>query len=441
MRRTGPSVEGSVESGAPSKATSESEAGESTNDGERGGSSADGTPVKDRMILSREEKEVKYQKARERIFRDFPETSASDSASVDGGLSRSSSASGRKKASRQRTPHDDGFEVRSQYNMYYPGMHHYSSGPVHYGVTTTNDGSFSAQSPFMVGPNAATYVQNTPSNVMYPGPMGMNAVPQYPMALSHQMEPGPAWQGPGLPQQSPFAGYATMSQPAPMIGQPAAQRSPVLNTYAIPSAPSYQTMTPNWAPPPPPPHYKAGFQQSPYRTQPPPPPPAAAVHCYPPQPMTPPGPTSYAYGQFPGQPMKPGMQSYSTGSLHAGNYNRSLFNPQTRSFVPGSRYPPRGNQHGMNPYFGAQGGMQQQFVDSGRNYEMAGYHTPDRSGGNKDSIAKWGTPSHLPPKPPPSEVPSDFGMRHRGATMHPYGGNPLSDSGPLIVSGEASKPN
>ena len=422
MRRTGPSVEGSVTgSGIPSKTTSE--AGESGNDGEHGGggSSVDSTPVKDRMILSREEKEVKYQKARERIFRDFPESKLSDNAGVDSSLSRSS-----EKANRQRTPHDDTFEVRSQYNVYYPGGHHYSSGPVSYGIPA-NDGPFPTQQPYMLPPSPAsmTYIQDTPSNAMYPSPLGMN-VPQYPMALSHQMAPSPAWQGGGLSgQQSPFAVYA---QPPSMMGQP--QKSPVMS-YGISSASAYQPMAASW-PPPPQPHYKGNFQQPSYRNQPPPPPPpAAAVHCFPPQPMASPYPSS----QF--QPMKPGMQNYSAGPQQAlpGNYNRSLFDPQTRSFVPGSRYPPRSNNNNQAyPYFGSQGQQPQWGIGDSRSYETA---IGGNSGGRKDSIAKWGTPSHLPPKPPPSEVPSDFDLRHR--TMHSY---PLPNSGgPLIVSGKSSKPN
>lgn len=439
MRRTGPSAEGGNGSGDPSKTTSD--AGESGNDGERAGSSADGTPVKDRMILSREEKEVKYQKARERIFRDFPESKSLDSQGVDNSLSRSSSTNGRKKATRQRTPHDDTFEGRSQYNMYYPGVHHYSNGPVQYGVPT-NDGSLPTQQPYVVGPSPSpasmTYVQNTSANVVYPSPVAMNAMPQYPMALPHQMTPSSSWMGGNIPQQPSFAGYAPISQPSSMIPHQTPHKSPVMKTYAIPNSSPYQPVPPNWGAPP----YKGTFQQPTYRNQPP-------LHYppFPPQPMSS-SPTSYPYGQFPTQPMKAGMQNYSGFPPLAGNFNRSVFNPQTRSFVPGGRYPARGNQPGANPYFGAQGNMPPQWAHFGeapnKAYEsapaMAGYNG-DRttsSTGRSGSLAKWGTPSHLPPKPPPSEVPSDFDIRHHGAPTHSYTATSLSTpkNGPLIVSGE-----
>lgn len=444
MRRSSPSREGSaVGSGGLSKATSE--AGESGNDGDRAGSSTDVTPAKDRMILSREEKEVKYQKARERIFRDFPESKSSDSTSGENNISRSSSASGRKKTYRQKTPHDDSFEVRSQYNVYYPGVHHYTNGPVPYNLST-NDGSFPNQPSYVVGPGMSpasmTYVQSNPNNPMYSGPVNMNAVPQYPAAVSPQTTPNSPWQGGNMPQQSPFAGYTSMNQPS-MMGQQSNKSSPALNNYAVPNSAPYQHVPPNWTSHP----YQGNFQQSSYRNQP------AHWPTYPPQSIAS-SPTSYPYGQFPGQHIKPGMQNHSGSHPLPGSFNRSLFNPQTRSFVPSGRHPAKNNQYGMNSYMGGQNSMQppqwSQFPETNsRNFEpsaLPGYNTSRvPSTGNRDSIAKWGTPSHLPPKPPPSEVSSDFDLKHRGTTGHPYAANtvPNPNNGPLVVSGEtgSSKPN
>lgn len=435
MRRTGPSADGSAAgSGGASKTTSE--AGESGNDGDRAGSSASATPAKDRMILSREEKEVKYQKARERIFSDFPDPKTSDNnQNGDNNMSRTSSASGRKKPHRQKLPHDDTFEVRSQYNVYYPGVHHYN-GPVPY----ASDGSFSNEQPYMVGPGVSpagmTYVQNGPNNLMYPGPANMNTLPPYPVAVSPQVPQSTPWHGRTIPQQSPFSGYASLQQQPTMMGpEPSHKTSPAMNNYPIPSPMPYQHMAPSWQPP----QYPGSLQQPAYRNQPP-------VHwpSYPSHPMAPSSP-SYPYGQFSGQPMNPGMQN-PPGPIPE-SFNRSLFNPQTRSFVPGSRHPGKGNQYRVNTYLNAQQGVQPpqwtpRFPEASPSSAMGGYN-PNRlmSTGNRDSIAKWGTPSHLPPKPPPSEVPSDFDMKHRSTPTYAANGLAQSSNGPFVVSGGTGLPS
>ncbi|KMU73441.1 hypothetical protein CISG_03576 [Coccidioides immitis RMSCC 3703] len=65
-----------------------------------------------------------------------------------------------------------------------------------------------------------------------------------------------------------------------------------------------------------------------------------------------------------------------------------------------------------------------------------------RPADNQNSIAKWGTPSHLPPKPPPSEVPYDFDRMPRTSTVpsQAYTNNTstlskpaASKSGPLVA--------
>ena len=434
MRRTDgerPSTEGST----AASSVPASEAGDSGN--ERGGSSTGATPAKDRLTLTREEREAKYHEVRERIFRDFPDSKSSDNPNGDqnADMSRSSSTSGRKKTVRQKTPHDDSFEARSQFNAYYPGFN-YNQGPIPYNVAM-NDPSFPSQPPYMVGPGVAPPgmgYSHGGQNAMYSGPMHMNSMPQYPMPVSPQMSPNAPWQGGNVPQQSPFSGYVSVNQsPAMMNQQPSAKSSPALNSYAIPNSVPYQHAPPNWTSP----QYHGNFQQPAYRSQPP-------VHWpnYPSQPVTS-NPTSYPYAQYPGQPMM-GMQSPLPGT-----FARSPFNPQTRSFVPGgapiSRHPSKGNQPGVAPYPPMHPGVQHQwggFPDSSRNAEA---HSTVRgpSLNNKDSIAKWGTPSHLPPKPPPSAVPSDFDLKHRNITSidSPAGNMPNSKNGPLVVSGGTSVPN
>lgn len=465
MRRNdGGQFEGSIGgSSNPSKANSED--GDSGPDGERHGSSSGATPAKDRMALTREEREAKYHEVRERIFRDFPDSAKSDPASGDSNpnMSRSSSASGRKKNPRQRTPHDDSFEVRSQFNAYYPGMQ-YGNGTAQYNAPV-NDGSYPNQVPYLVGPGvpppSGGYMPSGQNGAIYPGQlnMNMNGVSQYP-TMSPQVASNGSWQGGNMPQQSPYSGYASMSQQG-MMNQPSSNASsPAMNNYAVPNVAPYQ-QTPNWSSPP----FPTNFQQSPHQRN-------GPVHWpnYPQQPMTssmPPnmGPNmpsnmgAYPYAQYPGQHMNPGLQ-HSAGShaaMQAG-YARSHFNPQTRSFIPGGaplgRHPNK-SQHTMQPYGNMQSGAQPQwngYPEPIPNRTMDS--TPAMNSnrvptGPRDSIAKWGTPAHLPPKPPPSEVPSDFDLKNRPvpasvpAPTYSSNGIPAVSNGPLVVSGgtTVSKPN
>ncbi|KAF7595784.1 hypothetical protein BBP40_004915 [Aspergillus hancockii] len=441
MRRTDserPSTEGSAAASSAFASKNGSEAGDSANDGERGSSSAGATPAKDRLTLTREEREAKYQEARERIFRDFPEAKSSDSTNGDQGsnMSRSSSINGRKKAQRQKTPHDDSFEARSQFNIFYPGVH-YPQGPVPY-PAAMNDTSFTGQ-PCMVGPGVNPpgmgYTHSGQQNgAVYPNHMNMNPMPHYSMPVSPQMAASGPWQNGAVPQQSPYSGYASISQSPAMTST---KSSPALNSFSVPNAVQFQHTPPGWSSAP----YHGGYQQTSHRNQPPPP-----WTNYPSQPVN---PTSYPYGQYPGQPMNSGNTAVYP---LPGSFSRSPFNPQTRSFVPGgttlARHPSKTGQHGINSFTTMQPGVQSQW---------AGYQEPSKSleavasvatsthrgppAVSRDSIAKWGTPSHLPPKPPPSEVPSDFELKHRAGapTTHPYPGSalPNNKNGPLVVSGGA----
>ncbi|KAE8354477.1 hypothetical protein BDV28DRAFT_131020 [Aspergillus coremiiformis] len=433
-----PSTEGSAAAGSAFASKTGSEAGESANDGERGSSSAGATPAKDRMALTREEREAKYQEARERIFRDFPEAKSSESTNGDQGtnMSRSSSTNGRKKTQRQKTPHDDSFEARSQFNVYYPGIHYPQGGPGSYNLAM-NDPSFTGQ-PCMVGPGVTppgvSYTHNGQNGSMYPSHMNVGSMPHFPMPVSPQMTSSGPWQNGAVPQQSPYSGYASINQPPAMAS---AKSSPALNNYPLPNPTPFQHTPPGWSSPP----YPGGYQQPSHRNQLPMPwtnHPSQTVNL-----------ASYPYAPYPGQPMNPGNTA-----IHPlpGNFNRSPFNPQTRSFVPGdtplARHPSKGGQHGMNSYPALQPGMQPHWAgyqETSKNLETAASvatNTPrGPPGGGRDSIAKWGTPSHLPPKPPPSEVPSDFDLKHRTgtATAHPYSGSshPNNKNGPLVVTGGA----
>ncbi|KAL4868141.1 hypothetical protein BDV12DRAFT_170135 [Aspergillus spectabilis] len=442
MRRTGgerPSTEGSIaaSSSAPSKATSE--AGDSGNDADRGGSSAGATPAKDRLSLTREEREAKYQEARERIFRDFSESKTPE---VNGepttDMSRSSSTSGRKKAQRQKTPHDDSFEARSQFNAYYPGMH-YTNASVPYN-TGVQDVSFTNQ-PYMVGPGVNPtnmgYMPNQ-SGVMYPGPVNINAGPHYPIPVSPQMSTSGPWQSGPAPQQPPYSGYSMTQSPAMASAKPAA----ALNNYPVSNNVQFQATPQGWSSPP----YQGAYPQPTHRNQVPVPWPN-----YQAQPLN---TTSYPFTQYAGQPLSTGLPSHSGPHPLPGSFNRSHFNPQTRSFVPGGalgpgRHPNNNNQPNMASYSSMQATVPSQWtayqdVNSRNQEQVAANISRGPLSGGKDSIAKWGTPSHLPPKPPPSEVPSEFELKNRIANTasQSYSGNtaPTSKNGPLVVSGGIGLP-
>ncbi|KAL3448813.1 hypothetical protein BJX65DRAFT_274531 [Aspergillus insuetus] len=435
MRRTDgerPSTDGSIaaSSSSPSKATSE--ASDSGNEGDRNGSATGATPAKDRLSLTREEREAKYQEARERIFRDFSESKTPDvngDPSTD--VSRSSSTSGRKKGHRQKTPHDDSFEARSQFNAYYPGMQHNNgSSPYNMGM---QDPSFPNQ-PYMVGPgvipNNMGYMSGQ-SGVMYPGQMNMGAAAHYPIPVSPQMSTSGPWQNAPVPQQSPYTGYSINQSPAMASAKPV----PVMNNYPVQSSVQFQASPPGWSSPP----YQPAYPQANPRNQAPLP-----WSNYQPQPLN---TNPYAYAQYPGQPLNTSMPSHSNSHPLPGSFNRSHFNPQTRSFVPGgaaglSRHPNKTNPP-MGPY-PMQAGLQSQWNGyqdvSGKSQEQVGVNIPRGTlPGSKDSISKWGTPSHLPPKPPPSEVPSDFEVKHRTANSasNSYSSTSVasSNNGPLVVSG------
>ncbi|KAL4905737.1 hypothetical protein BDW74DRAFT_151931 [Aspergillus multicolor] len=441
MRRTDgerPSTEGSIaaSSSSPSKPTSE--AGDSSNDAERGGSSAGATPAKDRMSLSREEREAKYQEARERIFRDFSESKTPEViGEANTNMSRSSSTSGRKKTHRQKTPHDDSFEARSQFNAYYPGMQYANSSmPYNMGM---QDPSFQSQ-PYMVGPgvvpnNMGGYIPSQ-NGMMYHGQVSMNPASPYTMPVSPQMGTSSTWQTGSSAQQMPYTGYPVNQSPAMTSAKPVAP----LNNYPLSNNVQFQGTPAAWSSPP----YQGAYPQTTQRNQP------QALVPWPTYQTQPLPTTSYPYTQYPGQALNTGLSNHSGSHPLPGSFNRSHFNPQTRSFVPGStagpvRHSNKNSPSSVGSYTNIQSSAQTQWAGypdiNGKNLEQVGTNlNRGPLPGGKDSIAKWGTPSHLPPKPPPSEVPSDFEMKHRNVNSanHSYSSNAIQhlQNGPLVVSGD-----
>lgn len=445
-------------SSAPSKATSEAGV-EGASDEDRNGvsSSAGATSAKDRATLTREEREAKYQEARERIFRDFAESKSSDNTQSGGqgaNLSRSNSASGRRKGHKQRTTHDDGFEARSQFNAYYSGVP-FPGGqmPFNGGM---HDASFASPN-FLLGspPSGLNFPPGNPPNMLYPSQGTMKNIPQYSLSVPPHLSQNNSWQTGHMQPSSPYAGFAPVNQVPPMMSPQSTTRpSPSMNTYVLPSAIQYQQSPSAWAQSP----YQTNFPQPPTQRNPPP------VHWpnFPTPPMTA-GQVSYTYGQAPNQNFVPGMRNNPVQYPLPGNFTRPPFNPQTRSFVPGGgspRYSAKGQQAPLNPpYSSPQFGNSspwQTIQDSTNNaisissnsqmnnkasLAPASSNPSSAHGGppgNQDSIAKWGTPSHLPPKPPPSEVPYEFDIKTRTSNLpnQPYSNiSAHSKTGPLVVSG------
>ncbi len=388
-------------SSVPSKATSDAGA-ENTSD-EDMPSPPDTASSKDRSKWTREEKEAHYKAARERIFRDFQEAHPAENATADtsANMSRSSSSSGKKKGHKQKTPRDDSFEARSSYVPGYVGMPYSSQNQY--------NGSYGAsgyQSPYGVQtPNQTstmTFGSNTtPAYSQYdPTPTfsGMN----FPATYPNQYGSNDGWSNP----QSPQAGGCFNVVPPPGPGYPpygSAMSSPV-NQYPQMASPAFHSPNQQWG--------QAQYQQ-PYQAQP-------IMQASMAQNGVPMSWPSYPSPNVPnvGGPYQFGQaafQQYSStpppSSQHPlpGSYSRPAFNPQTRSFVPA----------GPNMRFGGQNGQGRAInlpvaahgVNSNLNTERPDTGARASSAAKKaqESLQKkWGTPAHLPKKPPPSQVPTTF---------------------------------
>ncbi|KAL8720238.1 MAG: hypothetical protein Q9225_002870 [Loekoesia sp. 1 TL-2023] len=447
MRRAGLAKDGSrLDSGPDTTASSmaPSKAGSETGDdsGRVTGlvSPTESNLGKDRLTMTREEREAKYKETRDRIFKGFEDTENTDiAASNDAalGMSRSSSVNGKRKTRKQRNV-DDGFEARSHYTAYYPTMQYARSSfdqtpaspayfnpgiPQHYPTLGDSNGMGPTTYPSSYGSG----YQSMPNTQDYPVP-----IQQYPMTNSstsngfNHMLPYPSY----VQQQLPYQ-YYQQPQPSPALGQYSpAMSSPTISGGAQLSRPQSQTSDQQWP--------QVAFQY-PYQQ------PRNQQQFYPPpnptqNPMSGPQTVPYQYGQLP-------YPSNLHGSRNAhplpGSYNRQqALNPQIRSFVPSSSSQPSfvgnpsqealssyqlpntgGNtpglpSNGSSDLPGPISGMPQfgSFTPTSEPKSMpsrksqsnpAENHTPVKS-----TLAKWGTPANLPPKPPPPDPPSIPEGRH-----------------------------
>ncbi|KAF1997553.1 hypothetical protein P154DRAFT_440947 [Amniculicola lignicola CBS 123094] len=406
----------------PSKTTSEAGGGSGSDNG------ADGND-KDKSLLTREEREARYREARERIFGNG-ENGEGDSNEALGtveekDVSRSSSASGKKKNKKQRNFEDDGFEARSRFNAFYPQQYTVSGyggeGPMYYAgyppqmqnpqFATMNanvpaPGAYHNGYPAMIPPD--TQPQYDWSGQQYPSPQNPMAYPAYSPAQNGYDMSGDyqrsmqTFQPPAVPSQvtpkmanTPMASYADPYQAQAMAQNQAWQQMNQQPTYAM----NQSTYSQN------------GQGNRPMSA-----------------PSQGPVPNAYQYGQFPPSPYngKPHRNQHPL----PGSFNRQQFNPQSQTFVPGGRNMP----YQMQPNMGQLGS---QGMNGYGNYTMPG--PPQMSGmspsiphaqpyaavrsmqhnssapsrtatssqptsnavQSQSSIAKWGTPAHLPAKPPP----------------------------------------
>jgi hypothetical protein len=432
-------------SSVPSKTTSEAGAdmtGADTTSDEGVMSAAEATPSKDKSKLTREEKEAHYKAARERIFGDLPMTTESNSTGeTSASMSRSSSSSGKRKSHRQRAPKDDSFEARSQFVPGYGGMT-YSATPNQYQSTFGNApypsqyGSSPSVMPGMGYSNTAT-----PSFPAYEPPTAFNGPQSFLMGFPQQYGSNDGWPPAQSSQPGNFYNYGTNpTQSTPMYPQNSVQPPP-MNQYPQSVQPSFPQMNQTWTQT----QYQGGLQHTPMMQA------TQAVPWPNFQAQVNTGNNPYPYGQLPSQTYG---TNYPTPNQHPlpGSYNRSIFNPQTRSFVPA-------NSTGR---FNAKSGKPNQSKAPGRNsanHEHAKpsetlHSAPGRSNlspqpanngvalskAQGESLqTKWGTPAHLPKKPPPSQVASVFKYEAtpplQSQQAHPAIPSAMAVSNQLGVSG------
>ncbi|KAL8942946.1 MAG: hypothetical protein Q9216_001361 [Gyalolechia sp. 2 TL-2023] len=401
---------------------------------------------KDKSTMTREEREAKYKETRERIFKGFPDADSTDVVTNNEtglGISRSSSANGKRKTRKQRNL-DDGFEARSHYTAYYPTMQY--TGPA-YDQTSAPSAHFNSgipqqypslgdpnsMNPTMYPPMYGSGYQSMPSTPGYPVP-----VQQYPMTGNSTMNgPNQMQPFPGYVQQMPYQ-YYQQPQPSPALGQHSPiVSSPALSNSAQLSRPQSQAPDQQWA--------SMAYQyqcQHQYQYQ----QPKNQQPSYLPQNQshnTVQGAQTvqYQYGQLPCPPNLPGSRN---AHPLPGSYNRQqALNPQIRSFVPTSSSQP-------SPFIGhtaQDASLNHQYpsmsgnapgpppnIPSNHTTHVAGIlqfgsftptsepkSLPSRKGHSnlveghtpgKSTLAKWGTPANLPPKPPPPDPPSIPEGRH-----------------------------
>lgn len=383
----------------------------------------------DKSKLSREEREAQYKAARERIFGDFQESVTSESASTgenSASLSRSSSSSGKRKARKHKTPKDDSFEARSAFTASYAPMH-MQNMPAQYqpqypeqaypGSYQGHPGGYGANMNYGTTPTQS-YPHFEPS-MQYNGAMG------YGPSNTTQFNPADTWSS--IQSSSPN-GYYNYSASPPGYQQNVSPVMPQMNNQFMQQPRSGMQQPQNWL---------NNQFQAPYHQ--PPGPAGSNVNNwsgYQPT-VALANATSYAYGQLPAQNYA-ANPPYNAQQPVPGSYSRSLFNPQTRSFVPNNASSRNGGRNGKRKSIPSSGPYRANTVGKPDLSGVAGFPTP--RGFDKGLISssspmlkedslqqRYGAPAHLPKKPPPSQVLSSYDVEN-------INNAPLSQ-GPLALSG------
>ena len=394
-------------SGVPSKTTSEAGHSEEAVTSPTEAS----TPSRNKSNMTRDEREAQYKAARERIFGDFQELAVGENVSTgenSASLSRSSSSSGKKKNRRQKTPKDDSFDSRSAFVAGYGGVHVQPVQPVqpvypsqqymnqpYQNQFDTSSGVYGTQMDYGSTPTQAYHNFDQSMPMTSPSTFGQMSPQNFNM-----LEGWPNMQ----PQQG--NGYFSSSQPQSAYQQTMSPIMPQMNNQFVQQTPPNMQYPGGWG--------NAQYQ-NPYQPQ------MSPVQA-------PPNWQNFQpqqYGQMPTQfgmtsPMSPQPQIPS-------NYNRSLFNPQTRSFIPGgpgtrpkagrkknssatSNQPQSRNSSGTKSYASGTPSATTMLPLRGPAQEL--HHsnlTFSSRGPSEESLQKkYGTPANLPKKPPPSQMVSQF---------------------------------
>lgn len=440
MRRPGTSKDspnmdsgaGTTESSAlPSKAGSE--VGDDSQQGTGVASPTGSTAARDKASLTREEREARYKEKREEIF--GPQTEDGDSAESNKEISRTSSRNEKKRKKARRD--DDGFEARSQYNAYYPGMP-FSVNSYEQAVNANAYFATFGTQPNAIANQSGMISMTMPQQYFHPGfPAMPNA-----SGLTHMIVPNSTMNGYNnqsaafnghsqtFTQQSPSQFYAPVQhsaskgQKSPAIPPAAANTNMQMPRQS--SQPAEQQWSSNG--------YSNSFQ------------PNVPQQGFFPQPAP---SVPYPYGQLPFQPT---LHNGKPAHPLPGSYNRTAFNPQTRAFVPGASsvqqqpaapasptsftgspnapvmrhapmqvsngsiytsysqtpsyppilYSPSQNDHSQPKAPQTNNTTTTRKLPSQNSSTQASSH--ESPAPQQSSLSKWATPANLPPKPPPPET-------------------------------------
>ncbi|KAI9886781.1 MAG: hypothetical protein M1823_001424 [Watsoniomyces obsoletus] len=313
-----------------------------------GGRNAD---PKERSNLTREEREVKYREARERIFKDFAESTEVGDEQRGGRseaskhTSRSSSRTGRGRNNgrgNRNNYHDDDFEARSQFTPYYPpmqpGIQHYpgmntyggqgmvsvGGGAVH-GLGGNGVAGYQAPS---AGPMSPHLQPNGNGAMMAPRAMYSDVAgydsqgrPYSRTNVGPEVSGYSSGTGSGYPTGD--YGYPPFSPVAPG-GFPAHIRQPPYSPTSMGNNQQWPVSTM--------PHPYSTYDGSPVNI-----PQAPMQDPYNNTPAAPPTAmhSAYPYGKLP----TPADEGYGINPQHPlpGSFNRRALNPQTQPFVPGQQ--------------------------------------------------------------------------------------------------------